>query len=300
MTHDQLIAFEAIVASGTFRGAAERLHKSQSAISHAIALLEAELGIRLLSRESYRPRLTPEGEVFFRETSRVLHQLRALRATATRLAANEETEIRLAVAATLPMGRLLPAVAEIGRRFPATNLRLATEVMGGPYARLAEGRADLALATLDGVHLDEVEARVFAEVTIRPVAAPGLAAGLASGVLSIAALQGHPQIVVAGTGGPRHEQSRDLLPGAQRWTVSDFAAKREVILAGLGWGGLPEHLIAADLAEGRLVPLEVDGFPVRRSVIHAIRKRDVPPGPVASEFWALLTSASPAPPSGAG
>jgi DNA-binding transcriptional LysR family regulator len=128
---------------------------------------------------------------------------------------------------------------------------------------------------------------------IRPVAAPCLAAGLAAGVLSISALQGHPQIVVAGTGGSRHEQSRDLLPGAQRWTVSDFAAKREVIMAGLGWGGLPEHLITQDIAAGRLVPLEINGFPARHSVIHAIRRRDSPPGPVASELWTLLTSASP-------
>jgi DNA-binding transcriptional LysR family regulator len=139
MTHDQLIAFEAIVASGTFRGAAERLHKSQSAVSHAIGLLEAELKISLFSREGYRPRLTPEGEVFFRETVRVLHQLRALKATAARLAADEEAEIRLAVTATLPTARLLPVLSEIGRRFPTTNLRLATEMMGGSYARLAEG-----------------------------------------------------------------------------------------------------------------------------------------------------------------
>ncbi len=293
MTHDQLVAFEAIVANGTFRGAAERLNKSQSAVSHAIAALEAELGISLLSREGYRPRLTPEGEVFFRETSRVLHQFRALRATAVRLAAAEEPELRLAITATLPMTRLLPVLAEIGRRFPATSLRLATETMGGPYGRLTEGRADLALATLDGVAVDEVEARAIAEVTILPVAAPRLAANLADGVLSVAGLQGYPQIVVAGTGGPRHEQSRDLLAGAQRWTVSDFAAKREVILAGLGWGGLPDHLIAEDLAAGRLVVLEIDGFPPRRSLIHAIRRRDAPPGPVASELWALLTSVPP-------
>ncbi len=69
MKHDQLLAFEAIVTTGTFRGAAERLNKSQSAISHTIRQLEVELELTLLSCDGYRPRLTPEGQVFFARPS---------------------------------------------------------------------------------------------------------------------------------------------------------------------------------------------------------------------------------------
>ena len=43
MKYDQLLAFDAIVMAGTFRKAAERLNKSQSAVSHAIRQLEDEL-----------------------------------------------------------------------------------------------------------------------------------------------------------------------------------------------------------------------------------------------------------------
>ncbi|MFN4128960.1 MAG: LysR substrate-binding domain-containing protein [Paracoccaceae bacterium] len=68
------------------------------------------------------------------------------------------------------MGRLLPLLAEVGQDFPATHLRLSTEMMGGPIARLMEGRADMAITTLDGVPVDEVETRRLTEVTIRPVA----------------------------------------------------------------------------------------------------------------------------------
>lgn len=64
MTYEQLIVLHAIVTEGTFRGAAERLHKSQSAISHMLKKLEAEIDMVLLSREAYRPKLTPAGESF--------------------------------------------------------------------------------------------------------------------------------------------------------------------------------------------------------------------------------------------
>jgi len=288
MKHDQLLALEAIVATGTFRGAAGRLHKSQSAVSHAIRLLEAELEISLFNRESYRPVLTAEGEVFHREAARVLRQMRDLGATAARLRAREEAELRLAITATLPLDPLLAVLAELDRKYPATQLRLATEMMGGPIARLLEGKADLAIAALDGVPLAEVETRPVAEITIRPLAAPALAETLPPGLIPMAEIQGHAQVVVAGTGGPGHEQSRDLLPGGRKWTVSDFAAKKQVMLAGLGWGGLPDHLTVAERKAGHLVPLDVEGYPPRHAVLFAIRRRDSPPGLVGRELWERL------------
>lgn len=291
MKHDHLLALEAIVTTGTFRGAAERLNKSQSAVSHTIRQLEDALELTLFSRDSYRPRLTAEGRVFYREASRVLAQMRDLGATAARLRAREEPELRLAVTATLPLDHLLPVLAAIGRDFPATHLRLSTEMMGGPIARLMQGRADLAIATLDGVPVDEVETRRLTEVTIRPVACREMAAELGPKLLSVSRMQTIPQIVVAGTNGPEDSQSRDLLPGGRKWTVSDFHAKRQVILAGQGWGGMPEHLIRDDLASGGLVALAVEGFPPRRSEIFAIRRKDQAPGPVATALWGGLSEA---------
>lgn len=288
MKHDQLLAFEAIVITGTFRGAAERLNKSQSAVSHAIRLLEDMLDLKLFSRDEYRPKLTAEGQIFFREASRVLAQMRELGATAARLRAREEPEFCLALTATFPLDQLLPVLDEICQSFPATHLRLSTEVMGGPIARLMEGRADLAIATLDGVPVSEVETRRLAEVTIRPVAGRAMAQRLGQDVLPISVMRTIPQIVVSGTAGPEDGQSRDLLPGGRKWTVSDFAAKKQVILAGQGWGGMPDHLIRNEIVDGSLVPLAVEGFPPRRSEVFAMRRRDQAPGPVATAIWSRL------------
>ncbi|WP_027257613.1 LysR family transcriptional regulator [Leisingera aquimarina] len=294
MKHDQLVALEAIVSTGTFRGAAERLNKSQSAISHTIRQLEEELELELFSRAAYRPALTPAGEIFYREASRVLRQMQGLRTTAARLRAREEPELNIAVSATMDLDPLLPALAETGRRHPATHLRLRMEMMGGPIARLMEGKADIALASLDGAPLDEVEAELVAEVTIRPVAGPGLNLPAGSGALSASQMQSYVQVVAAGTGGSAHEQSRDLLPGGLKWTVSDLTAKKKVILAGLGWGGLPDHMTEEERQSGALLPLNLERFPVRRTMIFKMRRRDRPPGVVASELWSRIRAAEPA------
>ena len=76
-----------------------------------------------------------------------------------------------------------------------------------------------------------------------------------------------------------------MLSGGQRWTVSDFEAKKSVIKAGLGWGGLPKHIMMDELARGELVPLNVEGFPPRHTDIFAIRRRDQTMGQVMSAIW---------------
>ena len=101
-------------------------------------------------------------------------------------------------------------------------------------------------------------------------------------------MQAYVQVVVSGTGGQDFEQSRDLLTGGQRWTVTDFETKKSVIKAGLGWGGIPEHLMVNELSAGELIPLNVEGFPPRHTEMFAIRRRDQAMGKVVSDIWSAL------------
>ena len=131
MNQEQLAALHAIVSTGTFRGAALSLHKSQSAVSHIIKKLEDEVGFKLLSRESYRPSLTAEGEIFYRQSTRVLDSMNKLKSTAKVIASSQEAEISLTVSATSPIGPILKVVGSVGLTFPETHVRLASEYMGG-------------------------------------------------------------------------------------------------------------------------------------------------------------------------
>lgn len=288
MTLDQLIALDAIVASGTFRGAADRLNKAQSAVSHQIKKLEDELGFELFSRDAYRPRLSSEGEVYFREAMRVLEQVHGLNSVAAGLRSEQEPMISIAMTATMSLDPILGVLGEMGRAFPGTHIKLVTEMMGGPLARLTEGDADLIIAGLDGVPIDEVETLPVGTITIRPVASPEFTAAARPGIKSRREMQSYTQVIVSGTGGKDYEQSRDLLSGGRRWTVSDFQAKKSVIKAGLGWGGIPEHLMDEELATGELVPLSVEGYPPRHTEIFAIKRRDRPMGVVMSRIWQEL------------
>src|SRR5579871_1483799 len=78
--------FQAVAEHQGFSSSARALHVSQSAISEQMSDLEREVGVRLLVRGQQKTRLTPEGEVFLGEVSKILtgvdHAVEAARRSA--------------------------------------------------------------------------------------------------------------------------------------------------------------------------------------------------------------------------
>ena len=74
----QLRALVAIAKTGTFSDAAAKLELSQSAVSHAIATLEEELGVSLLSRGRQGAVLTPVGQEVTNEATKMLGLLKVI------------------------------------------------------------------------------------------------------------------------------------------------------------------------------------------------------------------------------
>lgn len=290
MTYEQLVTLHAIVTEGTFRGAAEKLNKSQSAVSNMLKKLETEIQIELVSREEYRPKLTPAGDVFYRQATRVMQQMQQLGSVAKSLVSAQEAEVVITITATQPLKPVLDIVGAVKSEYPATHIRLSRESMGGPIEALLNNDADIVIASMDGVPVDQIEALPFASVTIMPVAHPDYEPAKSVQMKTISEMQSYTQVVVAHSGSSTYSQSRDLLPGGLRWTVSDFAAKKEILLAQLGWGGIPTHMIKEELQNGTLVPLSVEGYPPRLSDLFQIRKRDKHLGIVAQTIWQSLMS----------
>jgi DNA-binding transcriptional LysR family regulator len=65
------------------------------------------------------------------------------------------------------------------------------------------------------------------------------------------------------------------------WRLADLGAKHAFLKAGMGWGGMPLHLVQADIDSGALVILDVVEMPRRGAWVplSAVFKADAPPGP---------------------
>jgi DNA-binding transcriptional LysR family regulator len=78
--------FTAVVACKGYREASRRLHIAQPSISEAVSDLEDELGLKLFLRTHRNARLTPEGEIFYADSIRILQQAETAILTAKRAA----------------------------------------------------------------------------------------------------------------------------------------------------------------------------------------------------------------------
>ncbi len=288
MTYEQLRVLQAIVTEGTFRGAAEKLYKSQPALSNMMKKLERDCGFVILSRDRYRPELTPEGEVFYEKALLALNQMNQLAALSRRVAKKEETLVRIAVNAVCPLHALLNTLKRIEEQYPATQLDVSTESMGGAMERLIDDESDIAITTQTGMESTYMEAVPFLVVRILQVAHRDYAPAMHGKVNAAADMRSYVQMIVADSSQHRTTQSLDVLQGARHWRVTDFAANKEIILSGMAWGGMPEHMITEELASGELVPIHVEGLEPQISQLYLIRRTDKPIGVVSDAIWEAL------------
>src|SRR5918998_5182964 len=145
LTLDQMRTFVAIAETGSFRAAAAGLSRVQSAVSHAVANLEAALGVALFDRSGHRPVLTPEGEALLANARDILLRVDAMRARARGMGEGVELELSLVVDVLFPVATIGAALAEMRATYPSVAIRLAVEPLGGPLAALIERRSALAV-----------------------------------------------------------------------------------------------------------------------------------------------------------
>jgi DNA-binding transcriptional LysR family regulator len=92
------------------------------------------------------------------------------------------------------------------------------------------------------------------------------------------------QIVISDKNGPKGT-SFGLLDGGKKWRINDSNFKRDIIVAGLGWGHLAEHSIERELQEKKLVVLDFEDIHPRELAIHLIRHKKHQLGVVAKSLW---------------
>src|SRR5262245_1882267 len=285
LTLDQMRVFVAVAECGSFRAAAVRLSRVQSAVSHAIRNLEDQLRIALFDRSGHRPTLTPEGRALLADVRAILLKVDSMRARA--LAFGEGVELGLAIALDpqFPLGLAAAALKDLHDAYSSVSVQLWTAPLGAAIAALLKGQCALAITAADLPDPRmQLEAMSFVPRAAVAAATHPLAARSKTGKpLTAAELAGHLQIVVPDPS-PLTE-GRDfgvLSPGT--WRVSDNATKHALILAGIGWGSLPLWLVERDLAQGRLVRVAAAEFGQRGETFvraYLARRTDQPLGPAA-------------------
>lgn len=146
---DQLQTFLAVAEEGGFTRAAERVFKTQSAVSMQIKKLEEQIGRPLFLREGRTVRMTPEGLRLQDYANRIL------RLNAEALGLFHEPEVIGTIKIGLPddyADRLLPRVlAGFTRGHPGVEIDVVCEASSCINKRIIDGRLDIGIVTSDDV-----------------------------------------------------------------------------------------------------------------------------------------------------
>ena len=257
---DQLRIFDTVVAQGGLSAAARALNRAQASISYAIGQLEADLSVELFTRSGYRLVLNDHGRALLASVRRILDDAAALAAQAAGLSRGLEAEVGIVLDSMYPIAPFAALLGEFGREFETVGTNVHVESLGAAVDLVLDERADLGLTTGFLSEHPELERRTSLFIDLVPVCAPShplAALARDDEPLTTYQVRDHLQLVLS----DRSERTGGLSHGivsTRRWRVADLGAKHAMLLAGLGWGGLPRHLADRDLAAGRLLILRLE------------------------------------------
>src|ERR1700734_522191 len=282
---DQLRAFIAAVDEGSFSAASRKLLRSQSVVSESIGNLEEQIGVQLFDRSGRYPKLTPAGLAILGDARSIITGGDLLKARAKGMSVGLEPELSVVIDGFYPIDAITQVAKEFRQKYPGVALRIYVEALGGAIKPVLDGRCSIGVIGSLPVIPDTVTYERLPGIAFLMVAARDHELTSYRGKIPKDVLGKHTQIVLT----DRSELSSGREFGVMSpatWRLADLFAKHHFLLNGLGWGGMPLHVVRKDLEEGRLAVLPIEDVPPDGLILamSAVWQTKSPPGPAGRWF----------------
>lgn len=139
----QLKYFIAVANTRNFTRASEQLHIAQPPLSRQIQLLEQELGVQLLLRNSRPLRLTEAGRVFYEQALQITNRLDQLKSTTQQIGLNQRQTLSIGFVASTLYGGLPALVRKLRQHYPDLDIQLVELTSMQQITALKSGRIDI-------------------------------------------------------------------------------------------------------------------------------------------------------------
>ena len=276
-------AFLWVARLKSFKGAAEKLHTTQAAISSRIATLEEELGARLFERDNRSVTLTFRGTELVPLAERMLDLAQQMQSKA---AARSDFAglLRLGVMETVVHTCLPAMLSRFSRLYPRVTVELHSDITPFLCDELLKGKLDCVL-TSEEIIEGYVENRKLAELPMAWVASPNLAVPREpipfDAIAHFPLISFHRQSVI-------YKNILQLAGDCSALRINCFSSLAAIISltkTGFGIASLPLATIPEELARGDLRVLDVRPPLSPLPVVASVQSGNASP---AAEEFALL------------
>jgi LysR family transcriptional regulator for metE and metH len=162
--HLQLVA--AVADMGSLTRAGDRLHLTQSALSHQLRGIESRLGAALFLRVGKRLVLTPAGERLLVSAKDILERLAQAEEDIRRMGKEHAGVLRITTECYTCYHWLPPLLMRYRRKFPRIEVRIDVEATRAPIAMLLAGKIDLAIVSSTVTDRRLVSRKVFEDEVV--------------------------------------------------------------------------------------------------------------------------------------
>ncbi len=249
-----LKTFVVVVESGSFAKASSRLHKVQSAISYQVRKLEKSVGSALFDRTHYRAELTHVGRYVYQEACKLLRQVAQLSEASQQFRNGWEPNLSIVIDGIMPMAPIMRILKQLADQSVPTRIQVKVEFLAGVQYRFQQEHADIMLVkayhhfpNFLNQQLKPIECLLTCYYQ-HPLAKMD--------VVSLFDLRQYVELSVNDSSEQNQLFSDPYTFGGDRiFHLSDFNAKKQALMQGLGFGWMPKYLIEEDLLSGLLKPV---------------------------------------------
>jgi DNA-binding transcriptional LysR family regulator len=274
MDYDQLASFLEVARLQSFSRAAEKIYRTQPAISAQIRLLEQECGERLFNRSSKRVQITPAGEILQRYAQKIIDLHRDALQAIAELNQTARGKLQLGANEATCLYVLPKTFARFRHLYPLVQISIYRSFSHKIVQKVQEGAVELGIVTLPQtapnlevlpLHRDEMQ-------VVMPAGHP-LAKHRS---VTLDEVVQHP-LILPKTGRTRVVLDRMLREKRNEMQISMELASVETIKkfvgAGLGISFLSRSYAQAEVAAGLLKLVPVEGLKLVRE-LGLIYRRD--------------------------
>lgn len=261
---NDLLAFVTVAREGSFTRAAAQLGVSQSALSHTIRGLEARLDLRLLTRTTRSVSPTEAGERLLQTVAPRFEEIEAELAALKELRDKPVGNLRITAAEHAVSTVLWPKLAPVLAQYPQIKVEITIDY---GLTDIVAQRYDLGVRLGDQVAKDMIAVRIAPDLRMAVVGAPGYLASRAAPQtpqeLSTHAclnlrLPTHGGLMAWELAKDGHEVKVRV---EGQLVFNNSPQILQAALAGFGLAYLPEDMVHAHAAEGRLLRVLQDWCP---------------------------------------
>jgi DNA-binding transcriptional LysR family regulator len=261
--------FVAVMETGSFTGAAERLGTSSGQASKLVSRLETELGARLLNRTTRSISPTEAGKAYFERVRLLLEEYDHLDVSVRNVSQTPRGRLRLTAPLSFGVIELAPALNEFALRYPDIELDVS---FSDRVTNLVDEGFDMAVRI--GRPPDSSLVARLCDVRIVVVGAPAYIDRMGEPDAPDE-LSRHDCIIDTNFREPERWPIRSLngdmlaVPVGGRIRYSNAEACLRAAEAGLGLACVPSFVAGASIREGRVIRI-LQGFETTPFVVHAL------------------------------